>query len=292
MASTVVAFATSERIPGLTDDDRLLVRALEARGIIVEPAVWSDATLDWRRYAAVVIRSCWDYHRRIDEFMALLDHLETAGVRVLNPPALIRWNADKRYLAELAGKGVPVVPTRFVNAGQRITLSDVMRETTWEEVVVKPAVSASAHDTWRSVSGADDEARFRELAARGTVLVQPFLPIISADGEWSLLFYGDVYSHAVLKRPRDGDFRVQKEHGGSSEAATAPGHVVDAAAEALHASERGRSPALYARVDCCVIEGKFALMEMELIEPDLFMRFGADAPEKMACALIDTVQKK
>jgi glutathione synthase/RimK-type ligase-like ATP-grasp enzyme len=290
MASSVVAFATSERIPGLTDDDRLLVRALEARGTVVEPAVWSDTTLDWRRYAAVMIRSCWDYHRRVTEFMALLDHLDTVGVRVLNPPALIRWNADKRYLAELAVQGVPVVPTRFVNAGQRITLADVMRETTWEEVVVKPAVSASAHDTWRSGRGSDDEARFRELAERGTVLVQPFLPAISADGEWSLLFFGGAYSHAVLKRPRDGDFRVQKEHGGSSEPAIAPGHVIDAAAEALRASEQGRPSALYARVDGCVIEGKFALMEMELIEPDLFMRASPGAPERMASALLTSLR--
>jgi glutathione synthase/RimK-type ligase-like ATP-grasp enzyme len=284
-----VALATSSKVPELTDDDRLLVSALALRGVRAVPAIWDDSGDDWHRYSAVVIRSCWDYHLKYDAFLAWLVRLEAASMRVLNPPPLVRWNSEKTYLRELSGRGIAVVPTRWVEQKESVSLDLLLHETGWNEVVVKPAISASAHETWRSASAPahEDDERFRAMVSRGRVLVQPYLDVVAAEGEWSLLFYGGEYSHGVLKRPAANDFRVQLEHGGRSEVLEPAPEVIEAARRALVAGEQGRAGSLYARVDGCVIDGAFVLMELELIEPDLFLRSNAAAPDRLASALLD-----
>ena len=284
------AFATSSKVPALTADDRLFVDALAARGVRAEPAIWDDPAQRWSGYEAVVIRSCWDYHLKHDEFLAWLDGLVRAGVRVLNAPTLVRWNSEKSYLREISALGIAVVPTRWVERGEAVALDAILRETTWDQVVVKPAISASAHETWRSsaATAQADDARLQAMVARGRVLVQPYLDVVATQGEWSLLFYGGAYSHSVLKRPKAHDFRVQLEHGGRSEVLEPAVEVIRAAQRALAAAEQGRSPSLYARVDGCVIGGEFVLMELELIEPDLFLRANAAAPERLASAFLSS----
>ena len=287
-----IAFATSQDVPDLTDDDRLLVRSLRELGVKAGPVIWSNAALDWHLFSAVVIRSCWDYHKRHDEFLAWVDRLAADGVRVFNPPALVRWNSEKTYLRDLEKLSIPVVPTHWVEKDTAITLGKVLEKNGWRDAVVKPAISASAHETWRTsaATAAADDARFQQMAARGRVLVQPFLDVIQREGEWSVLFYGGAYSHAVLKKPGEGDFRVQKEHGGSAMLQMPPGGVIDAARRALRASAHGREESLYARVDGCVLGGQFMLMELELIEPDLFMRSQPGAPERLASALLSSLR--
>src|SRR5258707_8363678 len=289
----IVAFATSATVADVTDDDRLLARELEAAGMRVEPAVWDSPALEWKRYAAVVVRSTWDYHLRHDVFMAWVGHLEHIGVPVLNPPRLMRWNADKHYLMDLAAHGVPVVPTRWVRQHDAASLAQIMEEAHWEHVVVKPAVSASAHRTWRaSVSEAPLlEENFRALVATGSALVQPFVEAVTTDGEWSLLFYGGTYSHSVLKRPRHDDFRVQREHGGTSAPSEPSLDVVDDARLALRTAERARGVSLYARVDGCVLDGRFVVMELELIEPDRFLRSHPEAPGRLARSLLSMLHR-
>ena len=281
----LIAFATSAKVPDLTDDDRLLVSALAARGVASEPAIWNDDALDWERYSAVVIRSTWDYHLHLDEFLAWLDRLESLDVRVVNAPSLVRWNAEKVYLRDLADRGIAIVPTRWVERGERSSLEEILRETRWTDVVVKPSVSASAHQTWRMRAdevGARDE-EFSSMVESGRVLVQPFLPAIQTEGEWSLLFFGGEYSHAVLKRPRHDDFRVQQAHGGTADTKEPSRHVIDQARRVLDAAGQ---PSHYARVDGCVVNRRFVLMELELIEPDLFLRAHPAAPARLAAALL------
>lgn len=289
----MVAFATSATVADVTDDDLLLARELEAAGVRVEPAVWDSPGLEWQRYVAVVVRSTWDYHLRHEAFTDWLGHLEQLRVPVLNPPRLMRWNADKHYLMDLAAQGVPVVPTRWVMQHDAAPLAQIMGEAQWERVVVKPAVSASAHRTWRASASEAPllEENFRALVASGNVLVQPFVEAVTTDGEWSLLFYGGEYSHSVLKRPRHDDFRVQREHGGTSVPSEPSREVVDDARVALRAAERARGASLYARVDGCVLDGQFVLMELELIEPDLFLRSHAEAPGRLARSLLSLLHR-
>jgi hypothetical protein len=280
----VVALVTYAASPGLTTDDALLARALDDIGIRSEPAPWDDARVRWDAFDAVVVRSCWDYHLRAAEFLAWVARLDDAGVALHNAPAVLRWNADKRYLRDVAAASVPIVPTHWVDAGASIALGDILDDTGWDRVVVKPVVSAQAHDTWRASRDSLDVhgPRFAELSARASVMVQPFVDAVTMAGEWSLLFFDHVFSHAVLKRPASGDFRVQREHGGSHAAIAPPPSIVDDAARALAcAPER----CLYARVDGCVVDGRLHVMELELLEPSLYLADDARAPARLAAAI-------
>jgi hypothetical protein len=281
---TRVALATYRDLPQLNDDDRLLQSALAALGIDAAPAVWDSAAERWGDYQIVLVRSCWDYHRRLDEFLAWLAVLERSGTAVWNPAPLLRWNSHKRYLRDLSARGVPIVPTRWLGRGERVRLADLLAELGWRDAVVKPAVSASASGTWRTTpaTAVYDQARLEALLAAGDVLVQPLVAAVAAPGEWSLVFLGGHFSHAVLKRPAAGDYRVQWEFGGSAESAIPGAHLVADAERALAAAPGG---ALYARVDGVEQGGRLVLMELELIEPHLFLAWSAPAASRLAAAV-------
>jgi glutathione synthase/RimK-type ligase-like ATP-grasp enzyme len=281
---TRVALVTCRAYPQLAEDDRLLRDALMAGGVVAEPVVWDEAAVDWAGFDAAVVRSTWDYHLRAEAFDVWIGGLERMGVPLWNPPDVLRWNSRKTYLHELETAGIPTVPTRFVEQGGA-PLASVLQETGWDEVVVKPVVSASAYETWRASRAtlAQDAARYARLVAEGAVMVQPFLSGIMTDGEWSLCFFAGRYSHAVLKRPRPGDFRVQADHGGEYTSAQASRQLVAEAEAALRAAGR---PTLYARVDGCVMDGTFRLMELELLEPGLFLATDTGAADRFADAVI------
>lgn len=247
-----VCLVTWRGLPDLAPDDRLLRDALIGRGAAVDVCVWDDPLVDWRSYDAVVLRSTWDYHLRVGEFRRWLDGLD--GVRLWNPATLVRANIHKSYLLDLASRGVPVVPTLLLRRGDQHVAPG--------RSVVKPVVSATAFGTFVVEEGQTIRA------SDGDLLVQPFLREVIEEGEWSLVFFGSHFSHAMLKRPADGDFRVQHDFGGSASRVAAPAELVDGAAAVL-ATLAG--PWLYARVDGVRAGGRFLLMELELTEPSLFL---------------------
>jgi glutathione synthase/RimK-type ligase-like ATP-grasp enzyme len=280
---TVIALATCTDLPSLVADDASFVAALRDRGVSVEPVVWSDRTVDWNRYD-VVVRSIWDYYERPGEFAAWVDDVEAASCDVWNRPATLRWNSHKFYLRELADRGVRTLPTAYVERGRDLSLAAAFEERGWGELVVKPAVSAGASRT-RHIARSEADAEqswVDDLVAANDVLVQAFADDIAA-GEWSLVFFGDEYSHAVVKRPQPGDFRVQEDQGGSVDAGT-PGdpvrrqaaRVVEAVTDVL-----GHSP-LYARVDGVERRGAFHLLEVELVEPEPFFRVDPASGRRLA----------
>lgn len=283
-----IALATYSLAPELTEDDRQLLEPLARRGIHAEPVVWDAPGVDWTAYDAVIIRSCWDYYLRRDEFLGWVEKLEATGTPLWNPPAVVRWNSDKSYLRELEAAGVAVVPTRWVAPGEPAPLAELLEETGWDEAVVKPVVSAAAHETWRTsrARAADDEPRFRALASRQRVMIQPFLPEIVTAGECSLFFFGGEFSHAVVKRPREGDFRVQIEHGGNAVAVEPDDALLAAARAALRCIP---GDWLYARVDGCTVDGTFRIMELEALEPALFLAWAPGAADRFAQAVEATL---
>ncbi|HEX6535695.1 MAG TPA: hypothetical protein VF041_13950 [Gemmatimonadaceae bacterium] len=288
---TTIAFATSASTAGLVDDDRLVVPHLARLGVHVEPMVWDDPTADWEELDGVVVRTCWDYHHRRDELLDWVDRLERAAVPLWNPPAVLRWNSTKMYLRELAERGVPIVPTRFVEPEESVTLAAILEEEGWTEAVAKPVVSAGGHATWRvtPASAASDEPRFRALVAERPMMVQPFVREVATEGEWSLLFFEGAFSHAVLKRPSEGAdaFLVQEHHGGTSRAAAPDAALVTQAARVVEAVG---TPLLYARVDGCVMDGTLRLMELEALEPSLFLGHDAAAPARFAGAIASALE--
>jgi glutathione synthase/RimK-type ligase-like ATP-grasp enzyme len=280
-----IAFATSAAWPALTPDDRLAADACRALGVRVSPAVWSDPPVEWSKFDAIIVRSTWDYHKRYAEFVQWIGELERDGCRVWNPCPLLRWNANKRYLADLERRGVPIVPTAWMADGSDGAVRAVMNERGWDDVVVKPTISATAHGM-RRVRRADLERGIRDhrehaagVGPKEEVLVQPFMREIGTAGEWSLVFFGGAFSHSVRKRPVAGDFRVQTEFGGSSVAEAAPAGIV-AAAERVVAAVEG--PWLYARVDGVETADGFRLMELEMLEPLLFFELDPRGPTRFA----------
>ena len=271
MPAPVVLLLTAAHLPELAADDQPLISAFANAGWDPRPAVWSGPIPD---ADLAVIRSCWDYTERLDDFLAAIDAIGRR-MPLWNPAATVRWNADKRYLLELAGRGVATPPLLVTEPGSPHTLDGVMGALGSEQLVLKPVVGASGKGVLRIDPA--DEAAWQHAVASAPMLVQRFVPEVVTDGEWSLMWFHGRFSHAVRKRPRAGEIRVKEEHGGTVEPAP-PGAVM------LRAAERALAavphPWHYARVDGVMSGGEFLIMELELIEPQLFLT-GNNAASRM-----------
>lgn len=244
--------------------------ALTAAGLIVEQRVWTDPG-DLTGYDLVLPLFAWGYQRDVAAWYALLDRIESEGLPVVNPVPVLRWNSDKAYLAELGAKGVAVVPTVEVDALDDARLAEAMAELGVDEVVIKPAISGGADGTHRVAPGTPIPAD--ALGQRR--LVQPLMQGILTEGEFSLFFFAGKFSHAIVKRPASGDFRVQEQFGGRETVWDAS----DAAPQRLAAAALAAAPAppVYARVDMVGdAAGTLHIMELELIEPSLFLHHAPD----------------
>lgn len=278
-----LALVTAKHVEPRATDDRLLCEALAARGHGFDWFAWDDEAARWQDYERVVLRSCWDYHLYTQRFQRWLQGLGVAGVNLVNPLPFVRENLHKRYLLRLADAGIPVPPLKLVPHGSEAALADLQAELGGGELVVKPAVSGSA---WRTLhvpahGAAAAQAEFAALTRERDVIVQSFIPEIGSLGEYSLMFFGGRYSHAVLKTPRTGEFRCQREYGGSVTALPAPASVLETARRAL--AVFGAPP--YARLDLVVTRGMPMIMEVELIEPVLFFAEAGGSAALMADAL-------
>jgi len=238
-------------------------------GVRTDAVCWDDAGVDWPSYGAVVLRSTWDYYLRVAEFHAWIDRLEATGARLWNPPPLLRWNTDKRYLARLSHPALSPPPTGIIDRGSSVDLRALLEAHGWDEAVLKPAISADGFSTERTslAEAAADQTVLDTMLARGDVVIQRLVPEIRTHGEISLMFFSGVFSHAVSKRPKTGEFRVQERLGGMI-ARTEPAPQLVAQAHDLLTSH---APGfLYARVDVVATGERFVLMEVELVEPSLY----------------------
>ena len=275
-----VAFLSTTGLEGFFVYDELAVPPLAARGVQVDTVPWR-AEVDWTDYDAVVIRSTWDYQDDAERFLGVLAAI-SARTRLFNPLEVVRWNIDKRYLLELEASGVPIVPTR-VHEGLTSSALDAGREAFGvDEIVVKPTVSANADGTFRLPRAVDASDALAALARR-SVLVQPFAPAIVEEGEVSVFAFAGAISHAILKTPAEGDFRVQEEHGGRLKAIGMDA-ALRAAAERAFAALPG--DLLYSRVDFVRYGGEWLLMEAELVEPSLYFTLDEGSAERFAEAVV------
>jgi len=289
MAARKVAFVTAREIGGIEADDRLTARELEALGVDAVPAFWDEPPR--RDVEAFVVRSPWDYHLQPEAFLAWIDDAARTAV-VHNAPATLRWNAHKAYLNELAAAGISVTPTVVCKRGKRHDLAAVLSERGWHEAVVKPAISASSYMT--AIVGAtphpalrsgDLDARFltdgqshlEAILASRDALVQPFMPEIFTRGERSLIYFDGVFSHCIQKNA----FNAGPGLGAAVSADAAERALAEAALRFV-----AQTP-LYARVDILRdASGVERLMELELLDPELYVRFDPGAPRAFAEAIV------
>jgi len=280
-----IAFLTLHDPAGFVIDDELAVLPLARRGIKVETLPWDRPGVDWRQYALVVVRSTWDYPRHSERFLDVLETIERQGVRLENGSEIARWSMRKTYLRDLAAKGIEIVPTFWRDGlvpGELVPLFEELRSS---EGVIKPVMGANAQGAWRL-----DAERARALApeieayfARRPLMMQPFERGIVEEGEFSMMYFNGVHSHSILKVPKAGDFRVQEEHG-SEIVLVEPEPALLVAGNAAIAAVGQKL--LYARADFVRSEDTFRLMELELVEPSLYLRIDPGAPDRFADAVV------
>lgn len=282
-----IAIATCSGYDDHKAGDELLRAALRKRGCEAEAVVWGEKGTDWSRFDLCLVRSTWDYHERHAEFLAWAGRIEATSV-LCNPAELIAWNSEKTYLRELATAGVRIVPTVWVKRGNGADLEEILAAEGWDEAVVKPTVDLGARNLHRVRVGEGSQALETALRRSPVAMVQPFLPSLEAEGELSLIFIDGRITHAARKRAAPGDFRVQSIWGGTVARAEPDAQEVALAEQALAQLDE---PPLYARADLVAgPEGEPCLMELELIEPNLYLGehpAAADALAEAALLRID-----
>jgi glutathione synthase/RimK-type ligase-like ATP-grasp enzyme len=274
-----------------------LREALGCTDVDVFDQPWSEPVT--RAYDLISPMIAWGYHNAPDEFKTALAQLVAKGHRVLNPAAIVAWNIDKRYLLDLAEAGVRIIPTAFTDKLTEADITAARADFGQKTVVIKPVFSAGAKNTlvWdgdgfpppqkmagKQVENAADTDGIWISPPEAETMIQPFMPSVQSEGEWSLLFFGGVFSHAILKTPKAGDFRSQPDYAANLRSLVPPPEALELAHAAI--DYVGREQLFYARVDMVRdTEGRFCLMELELIEPDLYLAFDDNAPEHLSHAL-------
>lgn len=269
-------------------DDALLADALTARGLSSVRVDWSDPSVDWASFKLAVFRTTWDYFDRFPEFTAWLKRAERE-VRFINDAKTAWWNLDKHYLGDLERRGVAIVPSVYHEARSAETIPELLARSGWDEAVIKPCVSGAARHTYRvnaNTAGALQQQIVSVLAGEAFIL-QPFVRDIQQGGERSLMVLDGVATHAVQKVPKSGDFRVQDDHGGTWSPYEPTAEEIAFAQQAIAAVDP--RPA-YGRVDIvCGNDGNIQLMELELIEPELWLRSKPEAATRFAAAIAAAV---
>lgn len=271
-------------VDNILHEDGLLAAALAARGLAARRVSWSRADVDWSSFAAAVLRTTWDYFDRIGEFTAWLDRVAEATT-LLNPAPLVRWNVDKHYLRDLEDRGVHTVPTVFVEQGTAAPLAELLRAHALPEAVIKPAVSGAARHTYRIDPGnvAVLEPVWAERLRHEAMLLQPLQRDVLEHGETTVVVIDGRATHALRKRPKPGDFRVQDDHGGTVHPHEPSPPELALAEQAMAACD---PQPVYGRVDMVRDnDGRLAVMELEVVEPELWLRLQPAAAERLADAI-------
>jgi hypothetical protein len=268
-------------LDGYTFDDDLAIEPLRELGFEVSTISWRDSSVDWNDFEAVIIRTTWDYQKSPAEFLEVLRKIDASNARLENSLAVVEWNLAKIYLRELEQKGVTIVPTIWDETNvSKLKFHEWKEFFKTDELIIKPIISATAEFTYRL---SDFDENLTEVFTNKPFMVQPFMPNVVSEGEYSLFYFGENYSHTILKTPKAKDFRVQEEYGGIIQPVQPSAKLVNAAKKALDCI---KPLPLYSRVDFVRDENdEFYLMELELIEPSLYLRMNLESPLRFAKAV-------
>ncbi len=279
-----IGLLTCERLKELTLADQKIQAMLISHGLTVDALVWDDEKIDWTKYDLLIFRNTWDYYEKEVAFMEWLDRIEKLKIPTQNTLKTVKNNVHKYYLRDFEKMGIDILPTIFIDKNASFNLAFLIPNS-WDKAVIKPAFSAGSYLTdIASKDNLDEQTmKYNEIGKNKDLLLQKFMPEIQSLGETSLLFFNKKFSHAVCKTPKAGDFRIQSQFGGMYQPTTVSDNVL---AQAQKIVDTIDDELLYARVDGIVIGDKLYLMELELIEPDLYLDHHADAYESFVNAIL------
>lgn len=271
-------------IQNILFEEQLLKSALENQGLTVDITYWNNPSYDWSKTRSLVFRTIWDYFERFDEFLLWLEEVRHQ-TQLINSYDLVKWNIDKHYLKELSEKGIKIVPTYFAKKNSQRNLAEIIESQQWKDVVIKPAISASAYKTFKILEETvnSNEKLFKDLLNQRDMLVQPFINTIEKFGEASLMVIDGKFTHAILKKAKPGDFRVQDDFGGTVHDYVPTKKEIEFAEMVI---EKCKAKPLYGRVDIIWDNEKNVyLSELEIIEPELWLRNYPKSAENIAEAV-------
>lgn len=262
-------------------EDFLVQDALNSLGLKTKRLAWDDANFDWSQTKSILFRTTWDYFDRFSEFSSWLKQV-SKQTTLFNSEQIIRWNLDKHYLQDLEKNGIHIAQTYFIEHGSKTTLHKLHEQLNWKETVLKPCISGAARHTYKLNSSniSKYEDLFSKLITHEAMMLQPFQYNIVSKGELSLMVLNGQFTHAVLKKAKPGDFRVQDDFGGTVHEYKPTNTEISFAENAVKACPE---LPIYARVDIFTDnDGQIALSELELIEPELWFRHFPEAAHVLA----------
>ena len=283
-----VAYLSMSTLENFECYDFLTFDVMNHYDYVISEIPWRSDT-DWSSFDYVIVRSSWDYQDDCNEFLRVLTEIDASDAQLLNPLSIIKWNINKTYLKELETAGVRIVPTHWGTKLTREVLSQAFAGFNDDEIIIKPAISANADDTYRIKyeSIGDFLSQHSGTFQHRQFLIQPFMKSVIEEGEYSLFYFNGQLSHCILKTPKKDDFRVQEEHGGQLRLIESPEY------ELLHCGTKCLQTIpetlLYARLDFIRHNDTFLLMEAELIEPSLYFNLDQDSPARFATAFNDYI---
>lgn len=259
------------------DEDGPLLSFLQVNGLNVDRVIWNDDSVKWSDYDVVVLKAPWDYHDQLPSFLNWLDVIEKGGAKVINPSNVVKWNSDKEYLLEIADK-LPVIKTKILRPGDKLDFEALKVHFNSDKLVFKPTISAGAKHTYLIDDSNIGQMHqtLTQLIEAQSMLVQEFASEVQIEGEWSFLYFNGEYSHHLLKQPGKSDFRVQHYFGGTIHKPDVDKNLIEQTSKYV---EQFAKNCMYARVDGIVRDGIFHLMELELIEPLLFLAYANDGQQ-------------
>lgn len=287
-----IAFITSEDDPNLSKDDQLAIEPLHKLGYQVFPLIWDNPLDNVGVFDALIFRSCWNYHRKYSHFVRWVEQLKRLDIPIFNPVDISLWNLDKKYLIELKKKNILIPQTYLIHRATKIdadTIKSIHEKISASHLVIKPSVSLNGHDTYLLPSQ-DDQAiinTLRSLPAEHDILIQEFIPDIKSSGEISLIYFNNEFSHAIRKTPAQQEFRIHSEYGGSRSAFQPDSVLIQQGKKIL---ETVGQTLLFSRVDVIETQNGAVLIELEIIDPMLFLGYSSQAPQRFAEAVVEALK--
>ena len=284
-----IGLITCAKLPNLTPADQLLIPELAKHNINAQSVIWTDNTINWDDFDYLIFRSPWDYFEKETEFNNWLDLLQKKGVKTLNTLEIIQQNKHKFYLQDLERQGIPIIPTVFIDKNDHLNLKAII-PSQWKKAVIKPAFSGGSYltEVFEINEIESINQKYQPIAAEKELLLQEFMPEIETEGETSFIFFNKKFSHAINKRPVEGEFRIQVQFGGIYTAIEPSADLIQQAQKIV---DTFSGNLLYARVDGIIINNQLQLMEIECLEPDLYFEYKEGSLERFVESTLELIFK-